>query len=56
MKAYKICNDSGEDKSCSDGFAPNFNPKDHTFYWVNTDSSVCWVETICTMIEYLFDT
>jgi hypothetical protein len=41
MKTYKICDDSGEDKSCSDGFAPNFDPKDHTFYWVNTDSSVC---------------
>jgi len=38
---YKICDDSGEDQDCSDKYFPDYTFKDHTFYWVKTDSSVC---------------
>ncbi len=35
MKSYKICNDSGEDISCSNKFYPNYNPSDHDVYWIS---------------------
>lgn len=38
MKEYKICNDSGEDPTCSNKFYPFFNPKDHDFYFITIDS------------------
>ena len=41
MKTFTVCNESGEDKNCSDKFVPNLVPSDHTFYFVPTDSSVC---------------
>ncbi len=41
MKLIKICNESGEDASCSNGLAPGYSFDDHTLYWVKTDSSVC---------------
>lgn len=42
MKNFTICNDSGEDKNCSNKFVPFLEPNDHTFYFVPTDASVCW--------------
>ena len=41
MKNYQVCNESGEDSSCSDRFAPDYSFNDHTTYWVKTDSTVC---------------
>ena len=41
MTSFVVCNDSGEDKNCSDKEVPYLDPKDHTFYFLNTDSSVC---------------
>ena len=41
MTSYTVCNDSGEDKACSNKEVPILDPKDHTFYFVATDSSVC---------------
>jgi len=38
MKTYKVCNDSGEDPSCSNQFYPNYNPKDHDFYFIQIDN------------------
>jgi hypothetical protein len=37
MNKYKICNDSGEDSSCSDSYYPNFSPQDHLGYWEKYD-------------------
>ena len=39
--SYTVCNDSGEDKTCSNKYMPFIEPGDHTFYFVATDASVC---------------
>jgi hypothetical protein len=42
MENYKICNDSGEDPSCSNSFYPNFSIEDHISYWQKpTTSEIC---------------
>ncbi len=33
MKNYVICNDSGEDKTCSNKFFPDYKGSDHDFYF-----------------------
>ena len=33
MSKYKVCNDSGEDSTCSDAFYPNYTIADHLTYW-----------------------
>jgi hypothetical protein len=38
MKTYTVCNDSGEDPSCSNKFYPNYNPNDHDFYFMSIDN------------------
>ena len=38
---YKVCDATGEDKTCSNKFYPNFNPGDHDFYWVKMDDTIC---------------
>lgn len=47
MKTYKICNDSGEDPSCSSQFYPNYDPNDHDFYFMHIDNAAnCKVSKI----------
>lgn len=48
MKTYKVCNDSGEDPSCSNQFYPNYDPKDHDFYFIQIDS-----RSNCRVSEWL---
>jgi predicted lipase len=33
MINYKVCDDSGEDPTCSNQFFPNYNAADHSFYF-----------------------
>ena len=42
MDAYKICDVSGEDKSCSDGLAPEYSFSDHTTYFIPDSETICW--------------
>ena len=41
MKTYKVCNDSGEDRSCTNRFDPDYSFPDHDIYWVVMDGSNC---------------
>lgn len=41
MKTYKVCNDSGEDNTCSNRFDPEYSFPDHDVYWIAMDDSVC---------------
>ena len=42
MKNYKICNEEGEDESCSNSYYPNYNAEDHVSYWIKLDvSAIC---------------
>ena len=41
MKSYKVCNESGEDPSCSNRFDPDYSFPDHDIYWIAMDDSVC---------------
>ncbi len=42
MGRYQICNESGEDESCSNAFYPNYTIEDHLSYWVKLDpAAIC---------------
>jgi hypothetical protein len=41
MKNYKVCDASGEDRTCSNKFDPEYNFPDHDVYWIPMDDSVC---------------
>ncbi len=47
MQNYVICNDSGEDKNCSNKFFPDYNPADHDFYFWDLGKILkCWKQNI----------
>jgi hypothetical protein len=37
MSTYKVCNDSGEDPSCSNRFYPEYSHFDHDLYFFEID-------------------
>lgn len=41
LSSYKVCSSSGEDKSCSDKFFPNYDPNDHDHYFVYISQTQC---------------
>ena len=41
MSSYQVCNDSGEDKQCSNKFFPSYNPDDHDFYFEQVADAPC---------------
>jgi putative lipase involved disintegration of autophagic bodies len=41
MTSYVICSDSGEDKKCSNQFAPEYSIADHSFYFIDLGSLKC---------------
>jgi hypothetical protein len=41
MTRYTVCDSSGEDRSCSNRFDPDYSFADHDVYWVAMDDSVC---------------
>lgn len=41
MSSYKICDDSGEDHTCSNQFFPDYLPGDHNFYFFDFDTVKC---------------
>lgn len=42
MDQYKICNENGEDPTCSNQFYPNFSIPDHISYWTKPlPSQIC---------------
>jgi len=53
MDSYVICNQSGEDKTCSNKYAPEYSAADHSFYFMDLGSLQCWLWTSCFII---FDT
>jgi hypothetical protein len=38
---YKICDSTGEDKSCSNQYFPEYNPNDHDFYFIYISQTKC---------------
>lgn len=43
MNSYKVCSDSGEDKSCSNKFFPEYDPNDHDHYFIFISQTQCWL-------------
>lgn len=41
MSSYTICNESGEDNTCSNKFAPDYSAGDHDFYFIALDTLKC---------------
>ena len=41
MDNYQVCNESGEDRDCSDKFAPDYTMTDHGFYFLPPTTKVC---------------
>ena len=41
FSTHKICDASGEDKSCSDKFFPDYSPGDHDIYFIPLSSLKC---------------
>jgi hypothetical protein len=41
MTSYVICSESGEDKKCSNQYAPDYSGADHDFYFVALSSLKC---------------
>jgi hypothetical protein len=41
MKSFKVCDALGEDRSCSNGFNPEYSFPDHDMYWIRIDNSIC---------------
>lgn len=39
MANYKVCDESGEDKNCSDSLYPNYVIQDHITYWVRPNTT-----------------
>ena len=40
--SYKTCSDTGEDKSCSNQYFPNYTTGDHDTYFIKISSPQCW--------------
>lgn len=38
---FKVCNEGGEDPTCSNRYFPHFNTQDHELYFYMMDESVC---------------
>ena len=38
---YEVCNDSGEDKNCSNKFFPDYSAGDHDIYFIPLSSLKC---------------
>lgn len=38
---FKVCNEGGEDATCSSKYFPHFNTDDHVLYFYNMDETVC---------------
>lgn len=38
---YKVCDNSGEDPSCSNSFFPNYKTDDHDFYYTQISHVQC---------------
>lgn len=63
MQTYKVCNDSGEDPTCSNKYFPNYNRDDHDFYFFaisgKGNCKAAWMEitnwVIIEVIEYMMD-
>lgn len=41
MTTYKVCDSTGEDKSCSNKFFPAYDPNDHDHYFINISETQC---------------
>lgn len=41
MTEYVICSETGEDKKCSNQYAPDYSAKDHDFYFVDLGTLKC---------------
>lgn len=41
ISSYKICDSTGEDKTCSNQFAPFYTPNDHDHYFVYISQTKC---------------
>lgn len=41
MSEYKVCNESGEDPTCSNKFFPEYTTNDHNFYFVDLGKVKC---------------
>jgi len=41
MDTYKTCSSTGEDRSCSNGFFPDYSTADHSFYFLQVSSPIC---------------
>lgn len=41
MENYEVCDDSGEDPTCSNSYSPNYNSGDHHFYFFPMNSTDC---------------
>lgn len=41
MDSYVICNSSGEDKTCSNKYSPEYSVADHGFYFLDLGSLKC---------------
>jgi len=50
MDNYVICNQSGEDKTCSNKYAPEYSAADHSFYFMDLGSLQCWLWQSCFII------
>jgi putative lipase involved disintegration of autophagic bodies len=41
MTSYTICSESGEDKKCSNQYAPDYSAADHDFYFIDLGTLKC---------------
>jgi hypothetical protein len=41
MTSYVICSEAGEDKKCSNQYAPSYSAADHSFYFIDLGSLKC---------------
>jgi hypothetical protein len=42
MRQYRLCDEGGEDPTCSNAYYPNYSVEDHVTYWVKLDvSAIC---------------
>jgi hypothetical protein len=46
MSSYVICSESGEDRKCSNQYAPDYNLLDHQLYFVKVRYFECWSDQI----------
>ena len=41
MTSFKVCDETGEDKTCSDHLAPDYTFTDHGTYFLPIDEKIC---------------